>query len=76
MYNYSIVYLSIYIVRYVLRFKVTITAIVITVMEVLISRSTSITAVTIEIVITNTVTAVNDIEYSDYIDGSEMAISR
>ena len=73
MYSYSIVYLHIYIVLYVLRFKVTITSIVITVMEV--HRSTSITAVTIGIVITNTVTAVNDIEYSDYNDGSEMAIS-
>ena len=73
MYSYSIVYLHIYIVLYVLRFKVTITSIVVTVMEV--HRSTSITAVTIETVITNTVTAVNDIEYSDYNDGSEMAIS-
>ena len=41
-------------------------------MEVLLSRSTSITVVTIGIVITNTVTAVNDIEYND---GSEMASS-
>ena len=73
MYSYSIVYLYIYIVLYVLRFKVTITSIVITVMEV--HRSTSITAVTIGTVITNTVIAVNDIEYSDYNDGSEMAIS-
>ena len=73
MYTYSIAYLYIYIVLYVLRFKVTITSIVKTVMEVLLSRSTSITIVT---VITNTVTVVKDIEYSDYIDGSEMASSR
>ena len=45
MYTYSIGYLYIYIVLYVLRFKVTITSIVKTVMEVLLSRSTSITVV-------------------------------
>ena len=66
-------YLYIYSVLYVLRFTTSIISIVITVMEVLLSKSTSITVVTIEIVITK---AVNDIEYSDYIDGSEMANSR
>ena len=45
-------------------------------MEVLLSRRTSITVVTIETVITNKVTAVNDIQCSDYMDGSEMGISR